>query len=181
MSRENEKHWRKSFFGVNHEGRNNTDSLSLAKKLNFTNKELSALAWIMIHGTAFPTSEIVEKRSQMVNVPGVLGMSSVGVLAVHLKQGEHVKQGIVELDDGFTKDFSEVGIKMPCEVMIALSGGKLNSEQMLSIDNTALAEILVEKTEVLKINNNNKRRRIIRMRKRTNSRKRRLRKESRRK
>ena len=118
--------------------------LRLAKKLNFTNKEVSALAWIMIHGTAFPTSEIVEKRSQMVNVREFSGMNALEFLQFTSKQREHVKQGIVELDDGFTKDFSEVSIKMPCEVMIALSGGKLNSEQMLSIDNTALAEILVE-------------------------------------
>jgi len=33
---------------------------------------------------------------------------------------------------------------MPSEVMIALSGGKLNSEQYLTIDNTALSEILME-------------------------------------
>ena len=118
--------------------------IRLAKKLNFTNKELSALAWIMIHGTAFPTSEIVEKRSQMVNVREFSGMNALEFLQFTSKQREHVKQGIVELDDGFTKDFSEVSIKMPCEVMTALSGGKLNSEQMLSIDNTALAEILVE-------------------------------------
>ena len=57
---------------------------------------------------------------------------------------EHMKQGIVEMDTDFCKDFSEVGLKMPHVVMIALSGGALAVDQFLRIDNTALAEVILE-------------------------------------
>jgi len=74
-----------------------TRFVRLAKRLSLTEKELTALVWIMIHGTAFPTSEIVEKRSQMVNLREFAGMSALEFLRFTSKQRDHVKQGIIEL------------------------------------------------------------------------------------
>lgn len=118
--------------------------MRLANRLELTEKETTALAFVLVHGTASPTSKYLESRPAMVNIREFARMSAREFLRFTSKERAHVKQGIVEIDDGFTKDFSEAAYKMPHEVMLALSGATLSTDEFLRVDNTALAEVLLE-------------------------------------
>ncbi|RNF18158.1 putative AAA family ATPase [Trypanosoma cruzi] len=60
---------------------------------------------------------------------------------------EHIKQGMLTSDIKLKSSFMDCRLAMPQEVIAALSGDSLSEEQLIRLEKTALAEILVEERE----------------------------------
>lgn len=55
-----------------------------------------------------------------------------------------VKQGLLEVDDEFSNNYSDCKFRAPREVLKALYGGHITLDEFMTVDGTALAEVLSE-------------------------------------
>jgi len=120
----------------------------LAERFNLNEKELTCLSFIVMHNCGInfpPPNKAYSKRGLLRNMALLADMTPKDVLDFLSPERPHMKDKIFTVeDDCLTYDFASQNFIMTKEVLTAIMGGKLSATQYLSLDKTALADILVE-------------------------------------
>ncbi|ELR12202.1 ATPase, AAA domain containing protein [Acanthamoeba castellanii str. Neff] len=130
--------------------------LRLATKLELSAKELKALEYILLCniGKDFPPPTALNSNLDNRNLAHKVGvyaqMNNRELLDFFRPTRLHMKQGLFEVDDEYSTQFNSHFLVMSPEVMRALSGCSLSTDEFFKIDKTALAEVLMEEPNFCK-------------------------------
>ncbi|ESL09869.1 AAA ATPase [Trypanosoma rangeli SC58] len=117
----------------------------VAQKLKLELHELETLTYVLVcHcGSAWPqhcggSGSLTPAALALHN-----NLSSFQLMHFLADYREHVKQGMLTSDIKFKTSFMDCKLAMPQEVIAALAGDSLSEEQLIRLEKTALAEVLV--------------------------------------
>eukprot|EP00026_Physarum_polycephalum_P000306 Phypoly_transcript_00306.p1 GENE.Phypoly_transcript_00306~~Phypoly_transcript_00306.p1 ORF type:complete len:1112 (+),score=182.86 Phypoly_transcript_00306:1977-5312(+) len=124
----------------------------LCKKLGLTPKELRALQYVVICNLStsnFPPPPAAlhstqEQKAMSSRVSRYANMSAGEILDFLRGSRLHMTQGLIEIDDEFSTTFTSHFLTVGYEVLRALCGRLLTTDEFFKIDKTALAEVLTE-------------------------------------
>ncbi|RNF10903.1 putative AAA family ATPase [Trypanosoma rangeli] len=117
----------------------------VAQKLQLEQHELETLTYVLVcHcGSAWPlhcggSGSLIPAALALHN-----NLSSFQLMHFLADYREHVKQGMLTSDIKFKNSFMDCRLAMPQEVIAALAGDSLSEEQLIRLEKTALAEVLM--------------------------------------
>lgn len=128
----------------------------LATRLELNPKELRALVCIIlsctgVYGPADSMQSIIRHimsfkgRSELWMLRDFAGFETGAELLQFLSPGNAImKQGLLEVEDEFSTTYSDCKFRAPREVLKALYGGHITLDEFMTVDGTALAEVLSE-------------------------------------
>lgn len=128
----------------------------LAERLGLGKREVRGWVYILlsctgIYGPADSMQSAVRSmlgfkgRSELWVLREFAGFESGAELLSFLSPGSAImKQGILECDDEFSTNYSDCKFRSPREVLKALYGGSITLDEFMTVDGTALAEVLAE-------------------------------------
>jgi SpoVK/Ycf46/Vps4 family AAA+-type ATPase len=128
----------------------------LAERLQLNEKELRAWVCIIlsctgVYGPADSMQSLMRQimsfkgRSELYVLREFAGFESGAELLQFLSPGNAImKQGLLEVDDEFSTSYSDCKFRAPREVLKALYGGHITLDEFMTVDGTALADVLSE-------------------------------------
>lgn len=128
----------------------------LAEKLELTRQEVRAWMCIVLGciGVSGPADSVQDhlqmaaglgRRSEMYTLREFAGFDTPADLLHFLSPSKPLmKQGLLEVDDEFSVNYSDSKFRSPREVLKALYGGAITLDEFMTVDGTALAEVLSE-------------------------------------
>ncbi|KEG11353.1 AAA ATPase [Trypanosoma grayi] len=117
----------------------------VAQKLSLVQHELEALTYLLVcHcGSVWPLSCAGSGALTPAALAHHNGLSPFQLMHFLADYREHMKQGMLLSDIKYKCSFMDCRLAIPQEVIAALSGDRLSEEQLIKLEKTALAEILV--------------------------------------
>lgn len=128
----------------------------LAERLELNPKELRAWVCIIlsctgVYGPSDSMQSLIRHimsfkgRSELWMLREFAGFDSGAELLQFLSPGNAImKQGLLEVDDEFSTSYSDCKFRAPREVLKALYGGHITLDEFMTVDGTALADVLSE-------------------------------------
>jgi SpoVK/Ycf46/Vps4 family AAA+-type ATPase len=84
-------------------------------------------------------------RSELLTIREFAGFESASELLQFLSPGNPImKQGLLEVDDEMSTSYSDCRFRAPREVLKAVYGGHITLDEYMTVDGTALADVLKE-------------------------------------
>eukprot|EP01060_Flectonema_neradi_P035594 TRINITY_DN6593_c0_g1_i3.p1 TRINITY_DN6593_c0_g1~~TRINITY_DN6593_c0_g1_i3.p1 ORF type:complete len:626 (+),score=112.54 TRINITY_DN6593_c0_g1_i3:63-1940(+) len=118
------------------------------RKLKLSEKETLAVIWAICHNTGSYFESGVkgyDRRSDCSNLQHAIGMSPAEILFFLSPEREHIEEGLVVIVDGYDETVKSQLLKIPREVLSALSEVPLGPADYPKIMGTKLALVLEER------------------------------------
>eukprot|EP01064_Diplonema_japonicum_P025201 TRINITY_DN3625_c1_g3_i1.p1 TRINITY_DN3625_c1_g3~~TRINITY_DN3625_c1_g3_i1.p1 ORF type:complete len:921 (+),score=214.48 TRINITY_DN3625_c1_g3_i1:57-2765(+) len=119
----------------------------VSRKLDLTREEVRAMHWVVLHNTGCQLEEnnkLYDSRCDSLNICKASGMTPGQLLTFLSPERRHMKEGLIEVEDGFDGTIRSQTFKMPREVLAGFLGVRIAPSEYLKISDTSLSEVLEE-------------------------------------
>ena len=131
--------------------------IDTCRKLKLSEKETLAVIWAVCHNTGsyFEAGlKGYDRRSDCSNLQHAVGMSPTEILYFLSPERQHIEEGLLVIVDGYDETVKSQLLKIPREVLSALSDVPLGQADYPKIMGTTLAGVLEERGLIVSLNGN---------------------------